>query len=75
MRHGFGNKPLLKGNTSPQIPIRYSTLIPLSSKFLVELVNSIYFCMYNDVADAGLQALDEIHSRAINYLYTDVILV
>lgn len=49
--------------------------IPLSSTFLVELVNSVYFCMFNDVALAGLQALEEIHQRAIYHLHTDVLLV
>lgn len=54
---------------------RSQAKIPLTSQFLVELVNSVYFCMYNDLAAEGLQALEEIHTKATYNLYTDVLLV
>ncbi len=54
---------------------RNSTRIPLSSQFLVELTNSIYFCMFNGVTDLGFEALEEIHNRAVNQLFSDVLLV
>lgn len=38
-------------------------------------MNSIYFCIFNNVAEDGLKALEEIHARAVIHLYTDVLLV
>ncbi|XP_054166468.1 hyccin-like [Oppia nitens] len=54
---------------------RNSTKIPLSSQFLVEITNSIYYCLFNGVTDLALEVLDFIHNRAVNYLYTDVLLM
>lgn len=41
----------------------------------MQLTNSVYFCLFNDVSNEGLQVLDAIHERACYLLYTDVLLV
>lgn len=47
----------------------------MSQKFLVELLNAIYFAMFNEFGSAAIQAVDDIHNRACYELYSDVILV
>lgn len=49
--------------------------IPLSQQFLLEILNAIYFAMFNEFASAAIQAVDDIHKRACYELYSDVILV
>lgn len=49
--------------------------IPLSSEFLNRLLGCVYFCIFTEFIEDGLQALDEIHSRAKSELYSDVLLV
>ena len=49
--------------------------IPLSQQFLLEILNAIYFAMFNEFASAAIQAVDDIHNRACFELYSDVILV
>lgn len=58
-----------------QLISRNSTRIQLSSQFLVELTNSVYFCLFNDVTDLAFEALEDIHTRAVIQLYTDVLLM
>ncbi|RWS09683.1 hyccin-like isoform X2 [Dinothrombium tinctorium] len=48
--------------------------IPLSSEFLVQLLNSVYFCMFNGVENEGFEALEEIYNRAFVNLYADVLM-
>lgn len=47
----------------------------MSQKFLVELLNAIYFAMFNEFGSAAIQAVDDIHNRACYELFSDVILV
>ena len=51
-----------------------SSRINPSSNFLVELLNAVHFCVFNEVTTA-VQALDEIHKVATISLYSDVLLV
>lgn len=49
--------------------------IPVSSQFLVELLHSVYFAMFNDFGSIAIQTVDDIHHRACYELYPEVILV
>lgn len=49
--------------------------IPMSSPFLVELMHSVYFAMFNDFGSIAIQSVDDIHNRACYELYPEVILV
>uniref|UniRef100_A0AC34RDV3 Hyccin n=1 Tax=Panagrolaimus sp. JU765 TaxID=591449 RepID=A0AC34RDV3_9BILA len=49
--------------------------IPLSSYFLIEALNGIYYALFNGTPDLALRALDAIHSRAQYDLLQDVLLV
>jgi protein FAM126 len=74
-RASYGNDPVsstgaIAGNTSKMAP-----RIQMSQHFLLELLHSIYFAMFNEFASAAIQAVDDIHNRACFELYTDVILV
>ena len=60
---------------SHQLIPKNSTKIVLSSQLLVEFTHSVYFCIFNGVTDIGFEALEEIHNRAVNNLFTDVLLV
>jgi protein FAM126 len=49
--------------------------IPLSEKFLLELLHATYFAMFNEFASAAIQAVDDVHSRACFEIFPDVVLV
>ncbi|XP_013783350.1 hyccin-like [Limulus polyphemus] len=64
--------------------------VPVSSSFLMEMLHAIYFSIhqlnsdevvtdfcteFNGLSSAGIQALEDIHSRASQELYFDVLLV
>jgi protein FAM126 len=49
--------------------------IPISEKFLLEILHAAYFAMFNEFASAAIQAVDDIHSRACFEMYPDVVLV
>jgi protein FAM126 len=49
--------------------------IPLSEKFLLELLHATYFAMFNEFATAAIQAVDDVHSRACFEIFPDVVLV
>lgn len=52
-----------------------SIRINLSSKLLLQLLTSIYFCLFNGVVDLGKKALKLIHHRSTEMMYFDVLLV
>lgn len=47
----------------------------LSSNFLLQLLNCLYFCIYNGAEKEGRGCIVEIHNRAKSSLFTDVLLV
>ncbi|MFH4980143.1 hypothetical protein AB6A40_006852, partial [Gnathostoma spinigerum] len=49
--------------------------IRLSSQFLLESMNGVYFALFNGAADLAVRAIDSVHHRAIYELYSDVLLV
>lgn len=49
--------------------------LQLSSNFLLQLLNCLYFCIYNGVEKEGRICIVEIHSKAMSHLYTDVLLM
>ncbi|KAJ6216873.1 hypothetical protein RDWZM_008030 [Blomia tropicalis] len=49
--------------------------IQLSCTFMVELTRSIYYCIYNELADIAFEILELITRRATMKLYTDVLLM
>lgn len=49
--------------------------IALSPQFLLELLHSTYFAMFNEFASIAIQTVDDIHQRACYELYPEVILV
>lgn len=83
-RSSYGNDPLNNSMSSTSMTSstasapssnKQNPRIPMSQKFLVELLNAIYFAMFNEFASAAIQAVDDIHNRACYELYPDVILV
>lgn len=55
-----------------------SQLVPritVSSQLLLELLNAIYFAMFDRNTSYATQALDDIYNRACYECYTDVLLV
>lgn len=83
-RSSYGNDPI---NTSTSMTSSSSTSAPtninkvttpriaLSQQLLLEILNAIYFAMFNEFASAAIQAVEDIHNRACYELLTDVILV
>lgn len=75
--YGGESQPLnmMSSSMSPPYVTKQIPRIPLSQQLLVELLNAIYFAMFNEFASAATQALEDIHTRANYELYPDVILV
>ncbi|KAG5678557.1 hypothetical protein PVAND_008222 [Polypedilum vanderplanki] len=82
-RSSYGNDPV---NTSTSLNSsstgaptsninKIAPRIQLSQQLLLEILNAIYFAMFNEFASAAIQAVEDIHNRACYELYTDVILV
>ncbi|XP_064474513.1 hyccin-like isoform X2 [Ornithodoros turicata] len=57
------------------LPSSFMPKVSLTSQFLLELLQAIYFSMYNGLPSLGHQALNDIHRRAMQTMYTDVLLV
>lgn len=80
-RSSYGNDPMntsissASSTTSAPNINKMTPRIPLSQQFLLEVLNAIYFAMFNEFASAGIQAVDDIHNRACYELFSDVILV
>lgn len=70
-RSSYGSDPSSIGGGGNRLPPR----IPLSPKFLLELLHAVYFAMFNEFGTVATQAVDDIHQRARFELYADVILV
>ncbi|VDK43586.1 unnamed protein product [Anisakis simplex] len=49
--------------------------IHLSSQYLLEALNGVYFALFNGASELAIRSIDAIHQRAIFELYSDVILV
>ena len=49
--------------------------VQVTSDFLTVLCNALYFAIYNGAEESGLQALEVIHNKALESLYSDVLLV
>ncbi|XP_067013349.2 hyccin [Anabrus simplex] len=62
------------GSDSSFVP-RLLPRIPVSSQFLLEFVNAIYFAMFNGYSYIATQALEDIYHRACYECYSEVILV
>ncbi|XP_055379682.1 hyccin isoform X1 [Condylostylus longicornis] len=73
-RTSYGSDP--SNVTSPSaLSPKASPRIALSSPFLIELVHSIYFAMFNDFGTIAIQTLEDIHHRACYEMFADSILV
>uniref|UniRef100_A0A914WW74 Hyccin n=1 Tax=Plectus sambesii TaxID=2011161 RepID=A0A914WW74_9BILA len=49
--------------------------IGLSPSFLLELLNGVYFALFNGAAEWALRAIDTIHQRSTFEMFPDVLLV
>lgn len=49
--------------------------IPVSAAFLVELLHSVYFAMFNDFGSIAIQSVEDIHQRGSYELLPEVVLV
>jgi hypothetical protein len=86
-RPSYGNDPINSSSSSSSNAMTTSSTssapnaktiiprIPLGQQLLLEILNAVYFAMFNEFASAAIQAVDDIHSRACYELYSDVILV
>ncbi|KAI4485976.1 hypothetical protein M0804_006465 [Polistes exclamans] len=62
------------GSESSFVP-RLLPRIPVSTQFLLEFLQAVYFAMYNDCWYVASQAVEDIHNRACYEMYPDVMLV
>lgn len=63
-------------NSTPALsPQRPPPRIPISSQFLLELLQAIYFAMFNEFSSMAVQALEDVHFRGCYECLPDVILV
>lgn len=79
-RSSYGSDPINSNNSSSMSSpvtnvMKPNPRIPISQKLLLELLNAIYFAMFNEFASAAIQAVDDIHNRSCYELFSDVILV
>ncbi|XP_055687832.1 hyccin isoform X2 [Lutzomyia longipalpis] len=49
--------------------------IPVSASFLLELLQAVYFAMFNEFASVAIQTIDDIHNRACYEMFPETILV
>lgn len=47
----------------------------ISSQYLLESLNALYFALFNGTPELAVQAIDAVHQRALYEFYADVILV
>lgn len=71
-RPNYGSECTTSYNNPHPRPI---ARIPLSASLLLELIHAVYYATFNGLASIGLQSLDELHSRAMQEMLPDVLLV
>lgn len=78
-RASYGNDPNSSSSSSSTASTTTAPKpvprIALSPQFLLELLHSTYFAMFNEFASIAIQTVDDIHNRACYELYPEVILV
>lgn len=57
------------------LPSTFAPRVNLNSQILLEMLQAIYYSMFNGLSTLALQALNDIHRRAMQQMYTDVLLV
>lgn len=57
------------------LPPSFAPRVNLNSQILLEMLQAIYYSMFNGLSSLALQALNDIHRRAMQQMYTDVLLV
>lgn len=57
------------------LPPSFAPRVNLNSQILLEMLQAIYYSMFNGLSTLALQALNDIHRRAMQQMYTDVLLV
>lgn len=57
------------------LPPGFAPRVNLNSQILLEMLQAIYYSMFNGLSTLALQALNDIHRRAMQQMYTDVLLV
>lgn len=57
------------------LPASFAPRVNLNSQILLEMLQAIYYSMFNGLFALAHQALNDIHRRAMQQMYTDVLLV
>ncbi|KAL1140967.1 hypothetical protein AAG570_000893 [Ranatra chinensis] len=70
---GF-NKPEKRVSLGSDI-YREEPRIPVTQQFLLEILHSLYYSIFNGDSALALQAVEEVHQRACFQVFTDVLLV
>lgn len=65
----------LRMSCEGSLPPAFLPRVFLSSQLLLEMLQAIYFSMFNGLFSLGHQALNDIHRRAMQSMFTDVLLV
>lgn len=73
-RASYGSDPGGSGQSGALAP-KPLPRIPVSAAFLVELLHSVYFAMFNDFGSIAIQSVEDIHQRGCFELLPEVILV
>lgn len=71
-RSSYGNDPTSGGTSIVSKP---QPRVPLATQFLLELLQAVYFAMFNEFASIAIQTVADIHNRACYELFSEVILV
>ncbi|KAL7293004.1 hypothetical protein TKK_0013452 [Trichogramma kaykai] len=74
MNLGHPQRTSYGGTDSSFVP-KLLPRIPVNNQFLLEILHTIYFSMYNNCWYAGVQSADDIHHRGCYETYPDVMLV
>ncbi|GAB0096996.1 Hyccin [Sergentomyia squamirostris] len=74
-RQGHAHRSSYGQDPNTTATIRPLPRIPVSAPFLLELLQAVYFAMFNEFASVAIQTIDDIHNRACYEMFPDTILV
>uniref|UniRef100_A0A6B2E619 Putative beta-catenin-tcf/lef signaling pathway component drctnnb1a n=1 Tax=Phlebotomus kandelakii TaxID=1109342 RepID=A0A6B2E619_9DIPT len=74
-RVGHAHRASYGTDPSAGVAMRPLPRIPVSGPFLLELLQAVYFAMFNEFASVAIQTIDDIHNRACFEMFPDTILV
>ncbi|XP_059614273.1 hyccin isoform X2 [Phlebotomus argentipes] len=74
-RVGHAHRASYGTDPNATVAMRPLPRIPVSGAFLLELLQAVYFAMFNEFASVAIQTIEDIHNRACFEMFPDTILV